>query len=68
MICNKYQKGVLAYRLIEEFYKRTGVPAVINTFFNLKEEPIVNSPFDAYNTFKKSEMDILLMGRFLIEK
>jgi carbamoyltransferase len=58
----------LYYRVVEKFYKKTGVPAVLNTSFNLKGEPIVNSPFDAYNTFKQSGIDILVLENFVIEK
>jgi len=56
------------YRLIERFYQATGVPAVLNTSFNLKGEPIVNSPEDAFNTFLKSEMDMLILGNFILTK
>jgi len=54
------------YRLIERFYQATAVPAVLNTSFNLKGEPIVNSPEDAFNTFSKSEMDMLILGNFVL--
>lgn len=56
------------YRLIEKFYQRTGVPALLNTSFNLKGEPIVNSPQDAFNTFTNSGMDMLVLGNFLSVK
>jgi carbamoyltransferase len=56
------------YRLIERFGQATGVPVVLNTSFNLKGEPIVNSPADAFNTFSKSDMDALVLENFLIEK
>jgi len=56
------------YRLIERFYQETGVPAVLNTSFNLKGEPIVNSPEEAFNTFSKSEMDMLILGSFILSK
>lgn len=56
------------YRLIEAFYKKTGVPLILNTSFNLKGEPIVNTPQDAYNTFMKSNMDLLVIGNYLIRK
>ena len=56
------------YRLIERFYQATGVPAVLNTSFNLKDEPIVNSPGDALNTFLNSGIDMLIMGNFLLIK
>jgi carbamoyltransferase len=56
------------YRLIERFGQATGVPIVLNTSFNLKGEPIVNTPADAFNTFSKSEMDNLVLENFLVEK
>jgi len=56
------------YGLIERFAQATGVPAILNTSFNLKGEPIVNTPADAFNTFSKSEMDTLVLGNFVIEK
>jgi carbamoyltransferase len=56
------------YRLIERFGQATGVPVVLNTSFNLKGEPIVNTPADAFNTFSKSEMDSLVLENFLVEK
>lgn len=58
----------LYYSLIERFGQATGVPALLNTSFNLKGEPIVNTPANAFNTFSKSEMDSLILGNFLIEK
>ena len=56
------------YRLIERFGKATGVPVVLNTSFNLKGEPIVNTPADAFSTFSKSEMDALVLENFLVDK
>jgi carbamoyltransferase len=56
------------YRLIERFGHATGVPVVLNTSFNLRGEPIVNTPANAFNTFSKSEMDSLVLDNFLIEK
>jgi carbamoyltransferase len=56
------------YRLIRRFYQTTGVPGILNTSFNLKGEPIVNSPEDAFNTFSKSELDLLVMDNFLLTK
>lgn len=58
----------LYYRLIEKFYQATGIPALLNTSFNLKGEPIVNSPQEAVNTFLKSGMDILVLGNSIIKK
>jgi carbamoyltransferase len=56
------------YSLIERFGQATGVPVVLNTSFNLKGEPVVNTPANAFNTFSKSEMDCLVLGNFLVEK
>ena len=58
----------LFYSLISAFHKKTGVPLILNTSFNLKGEPIVASPEDAYSTFKRSGIDILVMGNFVCEK
>ncbi|MBM3256586.1 MAG: hypothetical protein FJZ04_03935, partial [Candidatus Moranbacteria bacterium] len=56
------------YKLLKEFEKLSGVPVLLNTSFNLKGEPIVCSPEDALSSFYGSEMDVLVMGNFLIEK
>ena len=48
--------------VIEEFRNLTGVPIVLNTSFNDMGEPIVESPADAVNTFKKTDMDLLVIG------
>jgi carbamoyltransferase len=56
------------YRLIETFGKATGVPVLLNTSFNLKGEPIVNTPGEAFNTFRRSGMDVLVLGDYVIDK
>ncbi len=56
------------YRLIERFGEATGRPIVLNTSFNLKGEPIVNTPQNAFDTFIKSEMDLLVLDHHLVEK
>ena len=56
------------HRLIETFGKATGVPVVLNTSFNLKGEPIVNTPQEAFSSFSKSGMDLLVLDRFLVAK
>src|SRR5437667_429156 len=56
------------YRLIETFGKATGVPVVLNTSFNLKGEPIVNTPAEAFSTFNRSGMDALVLDHFIVEK
>ena len=58
----------LYWRLIREFGCRTGTPVVMNTSFNLRGEPIVNSPTDAIRTFFSSGLDALVIGGFLVEK
>ena len=56
------------YALIKEFGKLTGVPVIMNTSFNLKGEPIVTSPSDAFKTFMKSGIDFLVLENFVVEK
>ncbi|MBI2191620.1 MAG: carbamoyltransferase [Planctomycetes bacterium] len=56
----------LFYELICEFEKLTGCPVVLNTSFNVRGEPIVCTPEDAYNCFMKTGMDVLVMGRCVI--
>jgi carbamoyltransferase len=58
----------LYYRLIDEFGKRTGVPVIMNTSFNLRGEAIVHTPTDALRTFFSSGLDALVLGSFLAEK
>jgi len=58
----------LYYDLINEFYKLTGTPVIINTSMNVKGEPIVNTPSQGYAMLRKTEMDYLVMGNFLISK
>jgi len=56
------------WQLINEFYKQTGVAMLINTSFNVRGEPIVCSPFDAYSCFMNTEMDYLVIGNFVYNK
>lgn len=58
----------LYYGLIEAFEAETGVPVVLNTSFNLKGEPIVNTPAQAISTFQRSDMDALVLGHHIIAK
>jgi carbamoyltransferase len=55
------------YKLINEFKKQTGVPILLNTSFNI-QEPIVCTPQDAINTFKRSQIDCLVMEDFIVER
>ena len=56
----------LYYNLINEFYKISGVPVIINTSMNVMGEPIVNTPEEAYNMLRKTDMDNLIIGNFII--
>ena len=56
------------YRLIEAFSQRTGCPLLVNTSFNVRGEPIVGSPEDAYRCFMRTEMDYLVMENHLLAK
>ncbi len=56
------------YGLIERFGALTGVPVLLNTSFNLRGEPIVSSPRDAWNTFCNSDIDLLVLGSFVVQK
>ena len=53
------------HRLISEFMRLTGLPTVVNTSFNIHEEPIVSSPDDAVRAFLKGHLDLLALGPFL---
>ena len=56
------------WRLINAFKSLTGCPMVVNTSFNVRGEPIVSKPFDAYRCFMETEMDVLVIGDFLMHK
>jgi carbamoyltransferase len=58
----------LYYDLIAEFEHQTGCPVIINTSFNVRGEPIVCTPQDAWKCFMRTEMDVLVMGSYIIEK
>jgi carbamoyltransferase len=56
------------YQIVKKFGEATGIPVLLNTSFNLKGEPIVNSPANAFNTFSKSGIDVLVLENFMIRK
>ncbi|HAR37304.1 MAG TPA: hypothetical protein DCS09_01250 [Porphyromonadaceae bacterium] len=66
-IVEKNYQGRLR-KLLQAFYKITGVPILLNTSFNLKGEPIVNTAADARRTFYRSGLDVLVVGNHIIEK
>jgi carbamoyltransferase len=56
------------YDLIAEFERQTGCAVVVNTSFNVRGEPIVCTPADAYRCFMRTHIDYLVMGPFLVDK
>ena len=56
------------YRLIDSFYQLTGVPVLLNTSFNIKGGPIVETPQDAIDCFLDTEMDVLVFENKIILK
>jgi carbamoyltransferase len=56
------------YKLIEQFEKDTGCAVIINTSFNVRGEPIVCTPEDAYKCFMRTNIDYLVLGNFLLAK
>lgn len=56
------------YGVIERFGQITGTPVILNTSFNLRGEPIVNTPREAWNTFNNSDIDMLVLGSTLVRK
>jgi len=58
----------LYHQMISRFNEKYGCPVIINTSFNVRGEPIVCSPEDAYRCFMRTEMDYLIIGNFLLDK
>ena len=56
------------YKLLNNFYQKSGVPVILNTSFNIKGQPIVNDSVDAIKCFKKYNIDVLILENFIIEK
>lgn len=56
------------YDVVNQFGEATGTPVVLNTSFNLRGEPIVNTPREAFNTFRNSDIDILVLGSHIVRK
>jgi carbamoyltransferase len=64
----KRSDNALYYDLIDAFYKKTGCPVIINTSFNVRGEPLVCIPEEAFKCFMRTEMDYLVLGSFLLDK
>ena len=56
------------YDLISKFKEKTGCSVVVNTSFNVRGEPIVNTPKDAFNCFMSNELDYLIIGNCILDK
>ena len=56
------------YDLISEFYNKTSCPLIVNTSFNVRGEPIVCTPKDAFNCFMGTNLDILVIGNYILKK
>jgi carbamoyltransferase len=56
------------YDLISKFKEKTGCPVIVNTSFNVRGEPIVNTPSDAFNCFMGTELDYLVIGNCILDK
>ena len=54
--------------MISEFKKKTGCPVIVNTSFNVRSEPIVNTPEEAFRCFMGTDMDILVIENCLLRK
>ncbi len=64
----KREDHELFYGLVKEFERQTGCPVLINTSFNVRGEPIVCTPQDAFRCFMRTDMDYLVMGSFIVDK
>ena len=56
------------YDLISKFKEKTGCPVIVNTSFNVRGEPIVNTPTDAFNCFMGTDLDYLVIGNSILDK
>jgi carbamoyltransferase len=56
------------HALISNFKELTGCPILVNTSFNVRGEPIVHSPLDAYRCFMGTDLDFLVIGNFILSK
>jgi len=55
------------YKIVNEYHKLTGIPSIVNTSFNMHEEPIVRTPEDAIRAFKLGHLDYLAIGHYLVD-
>ncbi len=62
------ERNPLLHRLLTRFHEKTGCAVLINTSFNIRGEPIVCTPEDAYRCFMATDMDVLVLGRHILHK
>jgi len=62
------EKNKAYYDLISKFKEKTGCSVIVNTSFNVRGEPIVNTPTDAFNCFMGTELDYLVIGNCILDK
>ena len=62
------ERNPLLHQLLSCFHEQTGCPVMINTSFNVRSEPIVCTPADAYRCFQMTDMDVLVLGRHIVLK
>jgi carbamoyltransferase len=58
----------LYYAIVRGFYEKTGIGCVVNTSFNLHEEPIVNTPAEALKSFADGAVDLLIMENYIVRR
>ena len=64
----KRERNEIYYDLISKFKEKTKCPVIINTSFNVRGEPIVNTPLDAFNCFMGTNLDFLVIGNCILDK
>ena len=62
------KKNGIFYELIKKFKEKTGCPIIVNTSFNVRGEPPVNTPVDAFKCFMSTDLDVLVIGNCILEK
>jgi len=62
------ERNGLYYEVVRRFYEKTGCPVIVNTSFNVRGEPLVESPHDAYRCFMRTDIDVLAVGNFVLLK
>jgi carbamoyltransferase len=57
-----------SYEVVRRFGQATGVPVLLNTNFNVRSEPIVSTPAEAFDTFSNSDLDLVILDHYVIRK